>query len=148
MTPKELLRKEYREKRAAISSERRFEAAYLLKEKLQGRGTLLSFSTMGTEVDVKPLNDYLASQQCLYLVSYRMDNLDQIPLSKIDAILVPALVFDAQGFRIGYGKGFYDQFLARVGSIATIGIGFKEQLILEPLPKDPWDIAVKELLLV
>lgn len=30
---------------------------------------------------------------------------------KIDAVLVPLLCFDKQGFRVGYGKGFYDKFL-------------------------------------
>lgn len=31
---------------------------------------------------------------------------------KIDAVLVPMLCFDKQGFRVGYGKGFYDKFLS------------------------------------
>jgi len=30
---------------------------------------------------------------------------------KIDAVLVPLLCFDREGFRVGYGKGFYDKFL-------------------------------------
>jgi 5-formyltetrahydrofolate cyclo-ligase len=33
------------------------------------------------------------------------------PVEKIDIILVPLLVFDQQGHRIGYGKGFYDRLL-------------------------------------
>jgi 5-formyltetrahydrofolate cyclo-ligase len=31
--------------------------------------------------------------------------------SRIDAVLVPLLCFDTKGFRVGYGKGFYDKFL-------------------------------------
>ncbi|MEO6588259.1 MAG: 5-formyltetrahydrofolate cyclo-ligase [Pyrinomonadaceae bacterium] len=34
-----------------------------------------------------------------------------IAAEKIDAVLVPLLCFDGQGFRVGYGKGFYDKFL-------------------------------------
>ncbi|CAN5677091.1 5-formyltetrahydrofolate cyclo-ligase [soil metagenome] len=30
---------------------------------------------------------------------------------KIDLVLVPLLCFDRKGFRVGYGKGFYDKFL-------------------------------------
>ena len=30
---------------------------------------------------------------------------------KIDLVLVPLLSFDQKGFRVGYGKGFYDRFL-------------------------------------
>lgn len=32
---------------------------------------------------------------------------------KIDLVLVPLLCFDSRGFRVGYGKGFYDKFLSR-----------------------------------
>jgi 5-formyltetrahydrofolate cyclo-ligase len=31
--------------------------------------------------------------------------------ARIDAVLVPLLCFDKSGFRVGYGKGFYDKFL-------------------------------------
>lgn len=33
-------------------------------------------------------------------------------IEKIDAVLVPLLCFDRRGFRVGYGKGFYDKFLS------------------------------------
>ena len=35
-----------------------------------------------------------------------------VPESRIDMVLVPLLCFDRKGYRIGYGKGFYDRFLA------------------------------------
>ncbi len=34
-----------------------------------------------------------------------------IETEKIDIVLVPLLCFDRKGFRVGYGKGFYDRFL-------------------------------------
>jgi 5-formyltetrahydrofolate cyclo-ligase len=34
----------------------------------------------------------------------------------IDMILVPLLAVDQQGYRVGYGKGFYDRFLAECGT--------------------------------
>jgi 5-formyltetrahydrofolate cyclo-ligase len=37
----------------------------------------------------------------------------EIPASKIEAVFIPLLVFDQKGNRIGYGKGFYDEFLSR-----------------------------------
>ncbi len=33
--------------------------------------------------------------------------------SQLDVVLVPLLCFDEQGYRVGYGKGMYDRFLAR-----------------------------------
>lgn len=33
---------------------------------------------------------------------------------KIDMVLVPLLAFDEKGYRVGYGKGFYDRFLSEI----------------------------------
>ncbi|MFK7811624.1 MAG: 5-formyltetrahydrofolate cyclo-ligase [Maribacter sp.] len=35
----------------------------------------------------------------------------EIPVKKIDVVFVPLLAFDKKGNRVGYGKGFYDNFL-------------------------------------
>ena len=35
-----------------------------------------------------------------------------VPEVEIDMVLVPLLCFDRNGYRVGYGKGFYDRFLA------------------------------------
>lgn len=45
----------------------------------------------------------------------------------IDVVFVPLLAFDKQGHRVGYGKGFYDRFLATCKSeILKIGLSFFE----------------------
>jgi len=45
----------------------------------------------------------------------------------IDLIFVPMLAYDADGYRVGYGKGFYDRFLARChASVLTIGFSYFE----------------------
>jgi 5-formyltetrahydrofolate cyclo-ligase len=36
---------------------------------------------------------------------------ETIETARIDLILVPLLCFDRRGFRVGYGKGFYDRLL-------------------------------------
>lgn len=46
---------------------------------------------------------------------------------QIDLILVPLLAFDRQGYRVGYGKGFYDRFIAQCRpDIHLIGLSFFE----------------------
>jgi len=40
------------------------------------------------------------------------ENGELIDPEKIDIVLVPMLIFDKRGHRVGYGKGFYDKFLA------------------------------------
>ncbi len=45
----------------------------------------------------------------------------------IDAVFVPLLAFDVKGYRVGYGKGFYDRFLARCAQdVVKIGFSFFE----------------------
>jgi 5-formyltetrahydrofolate cyclo-ligase len=46
----------------------------------------------------------------------------EVPSHKIEVVFVPLLAYDKQGQRVGYGKGFYDKFLAEC-SPATVKIG-------------------------
>jgi len=135
-------------KRKAIPQERREEASTLLKELLYPKGNILSFSPFGSEIDPTLLNESLKSENRLYLIPYEIECISSVPISKIDCILVPALGFDKENYRLGYGKGFYDRFLATFKGLPTIGVGFKEQLFEELLPRDPWDMPVDELLLL
>ncbi|NMH27608.1 5-formyltetrahydrofolate cyclo-ligase [Flavobacterium silvaticum] len=49
----------------------------------------------------------------------------EVPPNKIEAVIVPLLAFDANGQRIGYGKGFYDRFLSDCNSnVLKIGVSF------------------------
>lgn len=51
---------------------------------------------------------------------------------KIDLIFVPLLICDTKGYRIGYGKGFYDRYLAQC-SAHTITMGFSYFDPVEPI---------------
>ncbi|QLE01363.1 5-formyltetrahydrofolate cyclo-ligase [Galbibacter sp. BG1] len=49
----------------------------------------------------------------------------EVPNHKIDVVFVPLLAYDHKGNRIGYGKGFYDRFLASCKeSVIKIGLSF------------------------
>ncbi|MCS7202170.1 MAG: 5-formyltetrahydrofolate cyclo-ligase [Dictyoglomus sp.] len=62
-------------------------------------------------------------------------------LEKIDVIIVPGVAFDKEGFRLGYGKGFYDRFLAKLKKPIKIGLIYDE-LIIDSLPRNEEDIPV------
>src|SRR6478672_13507749 len=50
-----------------------------------------------------------------------------IDVEKIDVVFVPLLAFDDTGNRVGYGKGFYDKFLAQCRpDTIKIGLSFFE----------------------
>ena len=51
----------------------------------------------------------------------------EISTDKIEVVFVPLLAFDKQGHRVGYGKGFYDNFLKKCNpKTLKIGLSFFE----------------------
>lgn len=67
------------------------------------------------------------------------DESRKIDLSKVQAVLVPAIAFDLNGQRLGRGKGHYDRLLARVPKALRIGVAFNCQLSFQPLPAEVHD---------
>lgn len=63
---------------------------------------------------------------------------------QIDLAIIPGMAFDANGHRLGRGKGFYDRLLPNI-SCPTIGLCFPFQLV-EKIPAEPWDIPVQRVL--
>ncbi|WP_443742374.1 5-formyltetrahydrofolate cyclo-ligase [Tractidigestivibacter sp.] len=55
--------------------------------------------------------------------------------------IVPGLVFDADGYRIGYGGGYYDRFLAFYPG-EKVALVRSRQLSGNPLPRDEHDVPV------
>ncbi|MGI9016565.1 MAG: 5-formyltetrahydrofolate cyclo-ligase [Euzebya sp.] len=63
------------------------------------------------------------------------------PLVKPDVIVVPALAFDPTGRRLGYGRGYYDRYLAPGVQVITIGVCHGRMLMAE-VPTMPHDVGV------
>lgn len=66
---------------------------------------------------------------------------EQIDLSEIDAVLIPGVVFNHYGQRIGMGKGFYDKTLPNFYGL-KIGVAYHCQLQLDELPVEPHDLLM------
>lgn len=58
-----------------------------------------------------------------------------------DILVVPALSFDRDGYRIGHGGGYYDRFMARNDLFSA---GFcREKLLAPKVPRGEYDLPVK-----
>lgn len=62
-----------------------------------------------------------------------------------DLIVVPGMAFDADGHRLGRGRGYYDRFLALHPQVYTIGLCFDFQLV-PVVPSEPHDHPINEIL--
>jgi 5-formyltetrahydrofolate cyclo-ligase len=69
---------------------------------------------------------------------------NKVESENISYLIVPGVVFDLSGFRIGYGGGYYDRFLSNYDG-PTISIAFDEQLI-EIVPSENFDVPVQLLI--
>ncbi len=135
---------------------------------------VLSFASFGSELDLWVLNRSLAQEKRLLLPKitpsglsiYFVKNLEQdllvhprfsilepknncleIGFDLIDCVLVPALAFDSNNHRLGYGKAYYDRLLKLLPKAVKLGIGFTEQRHTSLLPVEPHDERVDEVLL-
>jgi 5-formyltetrahydrofolate cyclo-ligase len=63
-------------------------------------------------------------------------------LSDLDLVFVPGLAFDPEGYRVGYGGGYYDRLLDQLsGDCGTMGVCWSFQVI-EECPRESHDRAV------
>jgi len=59
---------------------------------------------------------------------------DNKPADFIDLLILPGIVFDMYGFRIGYGYGYYDKYLTYNKLSKSIALAYDFQLIKKPIP--------------
>ncbi|WP_334302803.1 5-formyltetrahydrofolate cyclo-ligase [Romboutsia hominis] len=63
----------------------------------------------------------------------------EVEVKDIDVVIVPAVAYDKDCYRLGYGGGFYDRFIERLREDAiTVGIAFDLQ-IFDSVPKEDHD---------
>ncbi|MFZ4782512.1 MAG: 5-formyltetrahydrofolate cyclo-ligase [Armatimonadaceae bacterium] len=67
-------------------------------------------------------------------------------LTALDAIFIPGLAFCMDGGRLGFGGGWYDRLLARIpDKTIKIGVCWNE-LLIDSVPMDAWDIRMDRIL--
>lgn len=68
-----------------------------------------------------------------------------VKADQIDLLIVPGLLFDKKGHRLGYGKGFYDKFLGKTKPHFLIGLTYENTLVTR-IPNDCHDHPVQTII--
>ena len=64
---------------------------------------------------------------------------------EIDLVLVPGVAFDSQGYRLGYGKGYYDSWMKCIPRTKRVGLAYGFQVVGK-LPRESHDISVSAVI--
>ena len=131
------------------------------------------FSSINDEIDVGPLLSRLSGEgyglalpvisgngQPLVMRAWKpgetlqkktwgiAEPLSSAPVVHPDVVLVPLLAFDDEGYRLGYGGGFYDRTLVELRAIkpiVAIGVAYDEQRV-DAVPRGRYDEPVDWML--
>lgn len=95
----------------------------------------------GLDIDVCPYSNELELSE--YNIKEPCSN--PVKPEILDLIIVPAIAVDRDNNRLGYGKGYYDRFLAKYPKIKTVTLIPKE-LIIKSIPEDKSDIKIQTVL--
>ncbi len=66
---------------------------------------------------------------------------DITEIADVELAIIPGVVFDKQGNRIGHGEGYYDSLLQEAIGVLKIGLAYDFQLVDE-VPSEPYDVPV------
>jgi 5-formyltetrahydrofolate cyclo-ligase len=169
-TEKDELRARVRARRDGLTAEERAHASSRICAEIGARyplvGTVMSYLAFGSEVDLSDVHDAVFAAGGRMVVprveAPRIVAVELVPgedarvsrfgirepagpevePAEIDLVLVPGVAFDRSGRRLGYGAGYYDQFLTRVSpGTPLVGSCFSVQ-IADRVPSEPHDRPV------
>lgn len=154
------LRRQMREQRDRLDPDavkkysRRISAHLWELDPIRKASNIMIFASMGNEVDLSVFQEEaLAEGKKIFMprvegkeiVVVPFEGWDKMKLSSfgvrepvgetvdpadLDVVIVPGLVFDGRGFRLGYGKGYYDRFLPRLKEDAfACGVCYEFQVV-------------------
>lgn len=137
-----------------------------------GRGAVLFFHTMKTEVETPPMIEEAVRQGIAAalprmepegrLSLFRISDLSQdlevnsigileprqscprVETEDLSIVIVPGVAFDPLGYRIGYGGGFYDRLLSENPRPWRVALAFDLQRVPR-VPRKPHDVPVDVL---
>lgn len=146
------------EKQVQDASQRICEQIVQMPE-FQRAKTIAIYYPMNQEVRVLPLLEQLEKRFCFpKIIQFAQSTMDffepgntfhdsafgmkeptgnYVAREEIDLFIIPGIAFSRQGYRIGYGKGFYDHYLSGL-DVPKVGVAYDFQ-ILNQIPHHEQD---------
>lgn len=171
---KNTLRELVKKKRVELSQEEIISSSLKIwdnlydKEIFKKSKIIMSYMSFKNEVDTSSFNDMVIKSGKTLLLPRVKDDcnmevikyngsfsiskfgikepLGEIYTGEIDMVIVPGVVFDKKGNRIGFGKGYYDRFFEKYPNSIKIAPMYEFQLF-ENIPSEEHDILMDVLLL-
>ncbi|WDC85889.1 5-formyltetrahydrofolate cyclo-ligase [Caloramator sp. mosi_1] len=111
---------------------------------MQGK-RLVYPKTIKSELKLIPCIVYKTDELCVgeYGILEPKD-FNKIDKNDIDLIFVPGVAFDKNGYRLGYGAGYYDRFLADFKGV-KVGLCYDFQLV-DSVYKNEHDVKMDYLI--
>ena len=169
---KQILRDEYKTIRKNIKFKKLKDFMIFLKvitnKKVRNCKGILIYVSKQNEVDTKRLIKYFLKRKHVAVPKiengemnfYYIKNLGELKLGFFNILepvtnnivssysscvcITPGICFDKKGFRIGYGKGFYDKFFSK-NEVYKIGLCYRECLV-DKIEHEKHDLGVDKII--
>ena len=114
----------------------------LLIEKLLARGKIVGLPRMlpGRQMEVRRYDPAIPMVKAAFGILEPDTECELIPKEEIDFVLTPAVAYDREGYRMGFGGGYYDRWLEGYEGV-KIGL-CREKVLREHVPVEPHDAHV------
>lgn len=111
----------------------------------RSQSIISSFIPLKDEIDLLEFNKYVVNSQHKLVTPLVQNNsmtfVDEDGQSHVPQFcIMPSICYDALGYRIGYGLGYYDRYLQNKFDIFKIIANFCQLQCDAPIPIDAWDI--------
>lgn len=114
----------------------------ILIEKLQERGKIIGLPRMlpGRQMEVRRYDPSIPMVKAAFGIEEPSTDCPIIPKEEIDFVLTPAVAYDVNGYRMGFGGGYYDRWLPGFNG-KTVGL-CRDKVLQQTVPVEPHDARV------
>ena len=110
----------------------------IMQEAISNGKEILLPKVIGKELEFRKIKDFSDLEKGSFDIMEPKDGCDTS--DKFDVILVPTVGISRNGYRLGYGYGFYDRFLAKTKAV-TISLTYAKQVV-KSVPKTQDDVRI------